>query len=163
MPMQSTFKQVAPELKQENICVHPILISFDLTTYFIIPCPSRWLEPQVVSPKAERKKIRKLYSCKYLGTTWVSWHGAMWSALTSLYLKRRRGGGDILGGCGQRIVPSLTRWLLIRVVSMQMRVFSDNETKNMIVRGDGCDGANLYESKNRGSNVREVNNWASFT
>ena len=42
---------------------------------------------------------------------------------------------------------------------MQMRVFSDNETNNMsIIRGDGNNGANLYESKNRGSNVGEINN-----
>ena len=47
-------------------------------SHFIKPCPFQWLEPQVVSPKAERKKIkkiRKLFSCKYLGTTWVSRHG----------------------------------------------------------------------------------------
>ena len=37
-------------------------------------------------------------------------------------------------------------------------VQSDNETNNMSIRGDGNNGANLYESKNRGSNVGEVNN-----
>ena len=46
---------------------------------------------------------------------------------------------------------------------MQMRVFSDNETKNMSIRGDGNDGANLYESKNRGSNVGEINDWTALT